>query len=198
MDIFRSNLPIFFDPSEEVEFSQFLREGAQDFYVLSEQSSVRACGGYFVDAEENRAGLAWGMVHRDFHKTGLGKKLLAFRLRKIQADFPGIPVLLNTSQHTYKFFERSGFEVEKVTPDGYGAGLDRYDMKLAASHKPQPLDSLSQLHKLRSVYDLSLAEAKEIKLQADGAAASLYEHQQNLAPTIAKVAELIEDETNPG
>ena len=58
MDIFRSNLPTFFATDEEVEFSKSLREGARDFYVLSEQNQVKACGGYFIDAEKNRAGLA--------------------------------------------------------------------------------------------------------------------------------------------
>ena len=137
MDVFRSNLPTYFDPSEEAEFSQFLREGVRNYYVLVEQNSVRACGGYYVDGEGKRAGLAWGMVHRDFHKTGLGRELLAFRLREIRTHFPDIPIFLNTSQHTYAFFERFGFEVESVVRGGYGAGLDRYDMTLPAMGEAQ-------------------------------------------------------------
>jgi len=38
--------------------------------------------------------------------------------------------ILNTSQHTQGFYARFGFEAEKVTPDGYAPGIDRWDMVL--------------------------------------------------------------------
>ena len=39
-------------------------------------------------------------------------------------------VLLDTSQHTFGFFEKLGFVTTKITKDGYTLGLNRYDMKL--------------------------------------------------------------------
>lgn len=43
----------------------------------------------------------------------------------------GHAVELDTSQHTRGFYERVGFRVERVVPDGYAPGLDRCDMCLA-------------------------------------------------------------------
>ena len=133
MGIFGSNMPVYFDSSEEAEFSQYLHGEPNDYYVLLNDNLVKACGGYFIDLEQKRAGLAWGMVHYDFHKLGYGTQLLAFRLRQLQAEHPNVPLVLGTSQHTYKFYERFGFEVQRVIIDGYGMGLDRYDMRLKAS-----------------------------------------------------------------
>ncbi len=133
ISIFRSNMPDFLDPSEEEEFTQYLRDEPETYFVMFDSNKVKACGGYYVDEKKGIAGLSWGMVHRQFHKIGFGKQLVEFRLQKLHTDFPGVDVLLNTSQHTYRFFERFGFEVENITPDGYGVGLDRYDMRLKST-----------------------------------------------------------------
>ncbi len=100
------------------------------YFVLFDSNEVKACGGYHVNEKKSIERLSWGMVHRQFHKRGFGKQLLKFRLQKLRTDFPGVDIMLDTSQHTYRFFERFGFEVEHITPDGYGVGLDRYEMRL--------------------------------------------------------------------
>ena len=51
-----------------------------------------------------------------------------YRLKKIEKEFPATNIILNTSQHTFKFYKKFGFEVVKIKKDGYGEGLDRYDM----------------------------------------------------------------------
>jgi len=54
--------------------------------------------------------------------------LTAARLRTACAA-PGVEqVRFDTSQHTQGFYRRFGFVVEGITPDGYGPGLDRWDM----------------------------------------------------------------------
>ncbi|SVC90586.1 uncharacterized protein METZ01_LOCUS343440, partial [marine metagenome] len=37
---------------------------------------------------------------------------------------------LDTSQHTYRFFEKFGFIVKQISKNGYGERLDKYDMIL--------------------------------------------------------------------
>ena len=37
---------------------------------------------------------------------------------------------LHTTQHSAGFFARFGFETQQITQDGYGSGMDRYDMTL--------------------------------------------------------------------
>ena len=46
------------------------------------------------------------------------------------SNYPEIEIHLDTSQHTHRFFEKFGFITEQITTNGYGEGLDKYDMTL--------------------------------------------------------------------
>ncbi|WP_395449681.1 GNAT family N-acetyltransferase [Aminobacter sp. UC22_36] len=131
--IFDSNVPSFFAPEERAEFCQFLGSvNAEDrpYLVLVSKGSVIACGGLVTETEKRQAGLAWGMVDRAFHGQGLGTSLTQARLALARADPDIAELTLATSQHTRGFYEGFGFTVSKVTPDGFAAGLDRWDMTL--------------------------------------------------------------------
>ncbi len=131
--IFDSNVPDFFAVAERAEFVAFLAgvdASRQPYLVLSRDGLVIACGGLIVAADRHRAGLAWGMVDRACHGQGLGRSLTRARLELARA-VPGIAeVTLATSQHTQGFYAGFGFVVSQVTSDGFGAGLDRWDMTL--------------------------------------------------------------------
>lgn len=131
--IFDSNLPRYFAPEERADFGTFLDSLTTEdwpYLVLTEDQRVVACGGLIVDAGLRQAALTWGMVDRARHGGGLGRQLTLFRLDLARAT-PGIDrVVMETSQHTRGFYDRLGFVVTKVTPDGFGAGIDRCDMVL--------------------------------------------------------------------
>ena len=61
--------------------------------------------------------------------------MLKYRLEHIEDNYSDIDIHLDTSQKTYKFFEKFGFLIKKNTPNGYGTGLDRIDMILKAKSK---------------------------------------------------------------
>ncbi|WOB50325.1 GNAT family N-acetyltransferase [Xanthomonas hydrangeae] len=89
------------------------------------------CGaGRCAEALGSTASLCWGMVHPTLHRQGLGTDLLLARLEALRLT-PNIQrVVLDTSQHTQAFYARFGFVAQHVVRDGYGAGLDRWDMAL--------------------------------------------------------------------
>lgn len=69
------------------------------------------------------------MVRLERHRKGLGRALLHARIDAAKKD-PGVRVIrLDTSQHTTGFYERFGFHITGVEPDGYGPGLDRCEMR---------------------------------------------------------------------
>ena len=68
------------------------------------------------------------MVDSNFHKIGFGRRLTEYRIQKIKAKYPKCDILLNTTQHAFKFYEKFGFKITKITNDYYALGLDRYDM----------------------------------------------------------------------
>ena len=135
VEIFRSNQPRFFADEEFEDFVSFLNNLPCSYFCLIDDEIVIGCGGYFINEDEQVAGMAWGMVHNSRHGTGLGKLLLLYRLAQICQAGQANKIIMDTSQHTFKFFEKLGFIVTKVISDGYGAGLDRVDMELIITDK---------------------------------------------------------------
>lgn len=139
LEIFKSNMPLFFAPSELLDL-EFWLNGQDErrlaykqtefecFYVVELDSKVVACGGYYVPIAEQRANMVWGMVHNEEHRKGFGRKLMEFRIQQIQELYPNYLISLDTTQHSFQFFEKIGFATTKITHDFYSTGLDRYDM----------------------------------------------------------------------
>jgi predicted GNAT family N-acyltransferase len=70
------------------------------------------------------------MVDQRQHRQGAGRFLLLARLQEI-AQTPGIEMVkLNTSQHTFGFFAKVGFVVERIKEDHFALGLHEYNMSL--------------------------------------------------------------------
>ena len=128
--IIQSNTPKYIDYSEHSDYEDYLSRNEKIYFVIFKKSDIVACGGYGVNNSGTKVGLSWGLVQSKYHNKGYGSELLRYRLSHIQSNYPGIDIYLGTSQKTYKFYEKFGFIVEKVTPNGYGAELDQYDMVL--------------------------------------------------------------------
>ncbi|UQN06426.1 GNAT family N-acetyltransferase [Deinococcus sp. QL22] len=126
--LFESNMPDLFLPFERVDFEAYLlNPGA--YWVVEQAGELVACGGVWQDPgrPERPAGLAWGMVRRDLHRSGLGSLLLRHRLSALH-DIGSTECWIDTSQYSAPFFARHGFQEVRRTPDGYGAGMDEVVM----------------------------------------------------------------------
>ncbi|KAB7769047.1 GNAT family N-acetyltransferase [Xanthomonas maliensis] len=132
LDLFDGNVPTFFSREERPAFVTFLREAASgwNYHVIERNAQVVAAGGYALSDDGRCASFCWGMVAPALQRQGLGTALVQARLRAARRT-PGVSqVLLDTSQRTCAFYARFGFVVQVVTANGYGPGLDRYDMVL--------------------------------------------------------------------
>jgi GNAT superfamily N-acetyltransferase len=139
--VFDSNTPPYFDASERAPFAQWLvnkgagllvyENASLDYYeVALLGDEIVGCAGYYIVSGESVARMAWGMVHKDYHKQGIGSAHLKHRIQLMQNLFPGYTIDLGTSQLTYAFYERHGFVVTQFFANGYGEGIDRYEMVL--------------------------------------------------------------------
>ena len=129
VSIFKTNTPTFFDYSEQSLFENYLLKKDIKYYVLfNEQNIIVGSGGYGYNDTIQTVDFCWGMIDFNYHNKGFGMALLNYRVLQIAIDFPKTNISLNTSQHTFKFFERFGFQVEKITKNYYRKGLHRYDM----------------------------------------------------------------------
>ncbi len=125
------NIPTYFEESEEKDFVDYLEKHKEDYFVLQDKSTnqIIGCGGinYFFD--ENLARISWDIIDPNFQGQGIGKKLLLYRINHIQSK--GIKtIVVRTSQLAYKFYEKVGFELEKIEKDFWAKGFDLYQMKM--------------------------------------------------------------------
>lgn len=137
---FKSNMPRFFAPEELEDYDSWLNalaergeraheNGIENYYVVEENGEVIGCGGFFADPVKQEAFMAWGLISNAHHKRGLGKELFRYRINAVRSICPQCTIILDTTQHSYLFFEKFGFRVTKITQDSYGPGLHRYDME---------------------------------------------------------------------
>lgn len=138
---FKSNMPRFFAPAELPDFEEWLREqdarytsplknNNEQYYVALLNKKVIGCGGYYIDTAKQEAKMTWGLITNSLHKRGFGKQLFRYRVNVIRSVCPLCRIGLDTTQHAYSFFGKLGFTVTRITKNGYGPGLDRYDMEL--------------------------------------------------------------------
>jgi len=130
--IFDSNTPTFFLASERDEFASFLDFPRGHYLVVRKNDHIIGCGG--IAPGHDAVLLCWGMIHREFHRHGLGRALLEERLRVARQRYAHLQrVRIETSQHSAPFFERAGFFVETTAINGFGEGMDRVTMSLSLS-----------------------------------------------------------------
>jgi GNAT superfamily N-acetyltransferase len=128
--IFDSNTPAFFSADERNEFAAFLADGRSSYFVATWTGGPPiGCGGYYLNRSEGLAGLCWGMVHRSWHRRGIGSALLNYRLAAIERLRSATVVRVNTAPRTQGFFAEHGFRVVRVVADGFAPGVDRVEME---------------------------------------------------------------------
>lgn len=135
LNAFKSNVPNYFTNEEIKDFEAFLtrlesNNNKTQFYVINYENKIIGCGGFGDKDNTGIISLAWGHVHKDYHKMGYGEKLLKHRMEQIKLLYPEFPVVIDTTQYSYGFFEKYGFKVTKITNDYYEIGMHRYDMIL--------------------------------------------------------------------
>src|SRR5690606_15287577 len=128
----------YFAPHELKDFDEWLDKqrdrhtlgGTDEYFVVELDGKIIACGGYCMNPEKTQARLTWGLVIDELHEQGIGKMFVEYRIEAIRDQFQGCEIALDTTQHTYPFFEKVGFKVAQVTDNFYTEGLHRYDMVL--------------------------------------------------------------------
>ncbi|WP_375560455.1 GNAT family N-acetyltransferase [Bernardetia sp. OM2101] len=137
------NTPTYFDSSEEEEFVEYLDKHKEDYFVIKDEvtNQIVGCGGinYFfnndaidkaTNSSPNLARISWDIIHPDFQGLGIGKKLLLYRINHIKSKEINL-IIVRTSQLAYKFYQKVGFELEKVEKDFWAKGFDLYQMKMS-------------------------------------------------------------------
>ncbi|WMN11512.1 GNAT family N-acetyltransferase [Marivirga salinae] len=73
--------------------------------------------------------ISWDIIKPSEHGKGIGRKLTQHRIQHIHTRPDIETIVVRTSQHTYKFYEKMGFKLLKVEKDYWAKGFDLYEME---------------------------------------------------------------------
>lgn len=139
LQIFESNMPLYFAEEELQLFFNFLDRDALQrgpYSVIFNDDTIVGCGGIALNqpskyTNELHVIMTWGMIYNKIHKNGFGKELLLFRITQAKELYPEVKIALGTTQYTFPFFEKYGFKTVAYEKDHWAKGLDLYQMELS-------------------------------------------------------------------
>lgn len=130
IQLLQLNTPKYFAPSEEKYFINYLENDSAHYFVHEKNNELLGCGGINYFHKASLARIAWDMVHPNHHGKGIGKQLVEFRINEIKKNNTINKIVVRTSQYTFNFYKKMGFELEKIEKDYWAKGFDLYLMNI--------------------------------------------------------------------
>ena len=130
LNLLRENTPLYFAPNEEIDFERYLEKEIEDYFVVTQNSEIVGCGGINYFNEQRIARLSWDIVKPSAHGKGYGLELTVHRRELLKKNKNVDVIVVRTSQHTYIFYEKMGFELSNISENFWAIGFDLYEMTL--------------------------------------------------------------------
>lgn len=129
--IFDENVPQYFALDERADLIHYLNNGLDEYHLVELDGEIVAAGGinYFVDSLDS-ARLSWDFVSVEYHGKGIGGKLIQFQIDRLKKNSKIKQIIVRTSQHAYGFYQKNGFQLEKIEKDYWAEGFDLYLMEI--------------------------------------------------------------------
>lgn len=130
LTLLKCNTPKYFDTSEEKDLDYYLEHHLEDYFVVLNDSKLIGAGGINYFYKEKTARLSWDIIHPDSQGKGIGSQLTQYRINLIHQNPKIDLIMVRTSQLTFRFYEKMGFELDHVQRDFWSKGYDLYQMTL--------------------------------------------------------------------
>jgi len=128
LNLIRLNTPAYFAPEEATDFDAYLDNEIEDYFVVVQNGTIIGCGGINYEPKINSAIISWDIIHPNYQGKGIGTKLLQFRIDKIKSKNLYSQIIVRTSQHTWKYYNKYDFELIESKKDYWAKGIDLYYM----------------------------------------------------------------------
>lgn len=129
INLLQLNTPEFFDESEQKDLEHYLEHEVEDYFVIEDDNSIIGAGGINYFLKENKARIAWDFIHPEQQGKGIGRLLTTHRLNHLNSFTEVHTIIVRTSQHVYKFYEKLNFKIIDIKPDFWAPGFDLYEME---------------------------------------------------------------------
>ncbi len=128
LDIFRKNIPRYFDAKEINDLEGYLDQYPTQQYILEIDGNVVGTAGISHDDDGVTGRISWVFFDPTHQGQGHGRLMMRYVLTKLESDKQLAGVIVRTSQHAADFFEKFGFAVKLVRRNFWGKGLDLHFM----------------------------------------------------------------------
>jgi ribosomal-protein-alanine N-acetyltransferase len=128
--LLRLNTPAYFAPEEEQHLVQYLDHEIGQYFVIECDGVIAGSGGINITADGTTGKISWDMIHPAYQRQSLGTMLLRYRVKLLQTYNPDT-IMVRTSQHVYRFYEKCGFRLVEQVKDYWAEGFDLYRMEYA-------------------------------------------------------------------
>ena len=128
--IFSLNVPKYFDKKELNDFKKYFNsKNLESYFIIESQGKLVGGGGYAYENMKT-ARICWLFIDPNYHGFGFGKKLVNYCIKILKNNRKLNVVEVETSNLTYKFYEKLNFKIEYIKKDYWPNNDDLYFMKI--------------------------------------------------------------------
>ena len=128
--IFSLNVPKYFDKKELNDFKKYFNsKNLESYFIIESQGKVLGGGGYAYENMKT-ARICWLFIDPNYHGFGFGKKLVNYCIKILKNNRRLNLIEVETSNLTYKFYEKLNFKIEYIKKDYWPNNDDLYFMKI--------------------------------------------------------------------
>ena len=128
--IFSLNIPKYFDKKELYDFKKYFNsKNLESYFIIESQGKVVGGGGYAYENMKT-ARICWLFIDPNYHGFGFGKKLVNYCIKILKNNRRLNVIEVETSNLTYKFYEKLNFKIVYIKKDYWPNNDDLYFMKI--------------------------------------------------------------------
>ena len=128
--IFSLNIPKYFDKKELYDFKKYFNsKNLESYFIIESQGNVVGGGGYAYENMKT-ARICWLFIDPNYHGFGFGKKLVNYCIKILKNNRRLNVIEVETSNLTYKFYEKLNFKIVYIKKDYWPNNDDLYFMKI--------------------------------------------------------------------
>ena len=86
IEIFKLNVPKYFDPKEVHEFAKYLDHHSDTYCTVEYENKIVGGVGYYIKNNDRSGSITWIFFHPEYAGLGLGKLAVEYCLQVLKAD----------------------------------------------------------------------------------------------------------------
>ena len=128
--IFTLNIPKYFHKTELDDFKKYFNSNnIETYFIIESEGKILGAAGYAYENKQT-ANICWVFVDPAFHSNGLGTKLVNHCIDILKKDNQLNVIQLETSNITYKFYEKMNFKLQYIKKEYWPNNDDLYFMNM--------------------------------------------------------------------